>query len=442
MDSIDQERPTQRGRRASPRERAGRVALAIAGLVLADLGGRALLALLGAPYDGDAVRALAAAGASATNGAPDRNEVPWSAPGIAGNTPTTLLPHPYFGYDFPSRADSITRFSVLLETPEWRELERTAEPYVILVVGGSVSQGFTDLEVGGMARFQELLERDPRFENRTIAVVGQGRSGFKQPQQLALVTWMLGLGLTPHAVINLDGFNEVAFGMSNASYEAHPLYPWFGFWSRIAESGTTGAALERTLSIRELDRDWRGCAELVLAVGAYRSCILGTIARVRMERFASRRHALGEALLEELGGERSIRGPRFADGPDDVLDMVVRNWVESSRSLHGLLAERSIFYLHALQPTLHDEGSKPVTDEERANGKMPESSMRGVALGYPRLRRAGEELRALGVPFVDCSGVFRDVRETIYVDSCHFVRAGNEILAETLASAFLDALPD
>ena len=86
-----------------------------------------------------------------------------------------------------------------------------------------------DVVLGESQRFEALLEADPRFDGRTIAVVGQGRSGFKQPQQVALVNWMLGLGHPIDAVINIDGFNEVAFGMANARDATHPLFPWVGF---------------------------------------------------------------------------------------------------------------------------------------------------------------------------------------------------------------------
>ena len=120
---------------------------------------------------------------------------------------------------------------------------------------------------------------------------------------------------------------------------------------------------------------------------------------------------------------------------------MVDNWVESSRSLQALCASRGVFYLHALQPTLLDEGSKPVTPEEREFMNPDEFLAKGVRLGYPRLRAAAERLAQLGIPFVDCSDAFRDQAVTIYYDLCHFRRPGTEILGERIARAFLEHLP-
>jgi hypothetical protein len=68
--------------------------------------------------------------------------------------------------------------------------------------------------------------------------------------------------------------------------------------------------------------------------------------------------------------------------------------------------------------------------------------MTGVRLGYPKLRAAGAELAAQGVPFLDASHVFADVQDTLYYDACHFDKRGNGLLAELLAPALLAALPD
>lgn len=64
----------------------------------------------------------------------------------------------------------------------------------------------------------------------------------------------------------------------------------------------------------------------------------------------------------------------------------------------------------------------------------------GVLRGYPLLRERGARLAAEGHPFVDATRVFADVEETLYYDSCHFVAAGHELLAEALAPHVIDAL--
>ena len=57
-------------------------------------------------------------------------------------------------------------------------------------------------------------------------------------------------------------------------------------------------------------------------------------------------------------------------------------------------------------------------------------------MGYSQLRDAGEELRNAGVAFHDLSGVFKDVDDTLYKDSCcHFYGEGNRIMSEAIADA-------
>ena len=119
----------------------------------------------------------------------------------------------------------------------------------------------------------------------------------------------------------------------------------------------------------------------------------------------------------------------------------MRIWVEASRSLQDLCRGRSIFYLHVLQPTLHDTGSKPLDPAEVAGALDNPYYTDGVQALYPRMKKAGEELRALGVNFLDASMAFVDVKVPVYYDHCHFKGLGNEIVAARIAEAFLRTLP-
>jgi hypothetical protein len=118
----------------------------------------------------------------------------------------------------------------------------------------------------------------------------------------------------------------------------------------------------------------------------------------------------------------------------------VRSWIEGSRSLQAICEARSIAYLHVLQPTLHDTGSKTLTGDEIVGSRAPDAYIDGVHLGYPRLREAAGSLRNLGIHFLDASMIFKDVKEGIYVDNCHFNLAGNRLLARAIAPALADCL--
>jgi hypothetical protein len=102
---------------------------------------------------------------------------------------------------------------------------------------------------------------------------------------------------------------------------------------------------------------------------------------------------------------------------------------------------RDIYYLHCLQPTLHDPGAKIVSEEESKFVGAP-GWKDGVLAGYPLLRQRGEELVQRGVSFVDTSRCFAGVADTLYYDACHFHAPGNRVLSEAIADAFLAHLPE
>jgi hypothetical protein len=107
--------------------------------------------------------------------------------------------------------------------------------------------------------------------------------------------------------------------------------------------------------------------------------------------------------------------------------------------MDALCRRRGIRYLHVLQPTLHDEGSKPLTEDERRAGAEPEIWALGARLGYPKLRARARSLAAAGVEVLDATRAFADVRETLYYDVCHFAPAGNLLLGELVAERLLAA---
>jgi len=349
--------------------------------------------------------------------------------------------HPYTGFG--------SRGMLSAHTGEFKKARKPGPEgeYRIMILGGSVAGGFGSKRSEGTGNLRKLLKLDPRFEGRTIRFIAQGFGSFKQPQQLNLANFMFAWGVRPHAVINLDGFNEVVLTLQNARSGINPTYPSFARWAHLSSDwGTeTNTILDILAAIREPQEKAVELASRGLKFKLHKSSILGPLllegvsghqwrhaqATKEYTTFLRRRPSLGP-----------LAGPKFPNEDEIVLSDAVRMWSESSRSLHALCEERGIFYLNVLQPTLHDTGSKVPTLEERRKGQASATWKLGASAGYPLLRAAGAKLSELGVNFYDASGVFKEVEETLYFDACHFNQFGNAVLGKAVAEAFLELLPE
>ena len=75
--------------------------------------------------------------------------------------------------------------------------------------------------------------------------------------------------------------------------------------------------------------------------------------------------------------------------------------------------------------------------EERALALVPDEGQL-VARGYAYLQAAGRLLGEAGVSFHDLTGVFAEIDDPLYVDSCcHVNERGNRLLGEAMARAIL-----
>ena len=171
--------------------------------------------------------------------------------------------HPFLGFE-------VQDGTAQLEAELRRLRERGPDPaeFVILILGGSVAAAFSQEDLGA-ARFVELLAADARLKGRAIHLLKFGRGGFKEPQQANLLLYLLALGFEPDAVLDIDGFNEVALGNANATLGTNPVFPSAEHWGHLASfTGADREGLDILLALREKQRavdrlsalalDWSG----------------------------------------------------------------------------------------------------------------------------------------------------------------------------------------
>ncbi len=397
---------------------------------------RAILRLEGARFSRDAAKAeIEKIRAEGRGFAPNAAlGLPWN--GDEADDAQRVL-HPYLGFELLGGLKQLD--------DELHKLRGALDPkpYVVVILGGSVAEMFGSL---GVAKLGATLSSDPRFAGKLLHFLPLGRGGYREPQQQSYLAYLLALGIPIDAVIDLDGFNEVAIGNQNGTFGAHASFPSIPHWSHLAARGNEDtAALDLAAQIREVQRDIDAEASRALAWRVEKSAVASKLALLRLHSLQGREAELGDRYTQRLRNpamRRALTGPRIADDAKDPIAASVRIWSECSTNLRALCDGRGIRYLHVLQPTLHDPGSKPVSDEERKTGAIADEWRVGVERGYPMLRDEGAKLALAGEAFCDATRVFADVKETLYVDACHFNPRGNEILGEFIGKSFLAATPE
>ncbi len=346
-----------------------------------------------------------------------------------------IVLHPFIGFvGDPQRDRGFSDFGFWGSRTEPLPAKRPNR-VVVAVLGGSVAAEFVEKAA------HHLTARLRTGANQPEVHVFMGAcGGYKQPQGLAALTWLLALGAQFDIVVNLDGFNDVALdGVENAPAGVFYGYPraWAQLTSSVADLPRLRAAA-RLLARREL----RGVIADTFDRPILRSSVSASVVWVLLDRHIERTIAGVAALVAsspEKGRYVSSGPPERFASTDERFDALVSLWARSSLLTDRLCRGMGARYFHFLQPNQYVPGSKPLSRVERTVAYDAASPYRaGVELGYPRLRKKGEELRAQGVAFSDLSDLFRDTPDPVYVDTCcHLSDAGYRRLAEAIAEAIV-----
>lgn len=319
--------------------------------------------------------------------------------------------------------------------------KRSPDRYLIAIFGGSVAQQFADQ---GTDTLRREIELSPRFRDREIEFIDLALGGYKQPQQLIALTYVLALGGEFDAVVNIDGYNETALHPAeNGHQDVFASYPraWF---RRVGDHpDPESTPVQNRLWATKINRQkwsawfsglryrysptlnliWQ-CRDRVLLDSANRD-----IAMLMSSRLKDQREYLKSGPLRKYHSDEEM----YAD--------LVAFWKRCSLQMNQICRANGIEYYHILQPNQYLEGSKKMGPEERKVA-IYEGSEAAVAAAraYPLLIKAGAELKAAGVPFHDFTQLFADVEEPIYIDNCcHYNPTGDELIAQALARIMKDS---
>ncbi len=355
----------------------------------------------------------------------------------------TAAMHPFVGYVVdPVRSEwDLSDFGYYEnERPLYERSENTV---ILGVFGGSFAHQFREAVIDQVG---SELAKHPEFQGKEFIYTSTALGGYKQPQQLMTLNYLLALGGEFDIVVNIDGFNEVALHEAeNRARNVFPAYPRSWYYHTLGLSDPV--FVETSARVLRISARRRDSAKFFSAWPWRASATANLIWSVRDKgRQTDLLTVRAEIEAYQTDEERYVAtGPEF-DQTDDahVFGEIANIWERSSLQMARLARANEIVYVHALQPNQYLEGSKTLTEEELSNSFDPRHPYRrGVVEGYPFLIEAGRRLLQEGVNFLDWTQVYENVEESLYVDTCCHVNAhGNELLMDSLVRAILDGHRD
>ena len=352
--------------------------------------------------------------------------------------------HPYLGFTRQPRADN-SQFSAPMQVGEWGFNDtqtpiqkRSPHKLIVGVLGGSVAEEFAN---EGGRRLCAALRLNPRFSGREIVLLHLALSGYKQPQQLMAVNYLMSQGAEFDVLVNIDGFNDVALtSLENIPHGVFASYPR-NWQTRVSQSSDPAVlrVIGRITFRKELSQAWASWMTGSVARFSPTMNLVWRLYDDALWRGIFRDSELAARILPQHQSYCATGPHQTFPTPDDAYRHCASVWMQSSLQLHRLAAASGICYIHFLQPNQYLPGSKELDPAERKLAYSEDQKYRvHVEQGYPWLQKFGAQLKTQGVRFDDLTRLFAEEQQATYRDDCcHYNRRGNELLADEVARVIL-----
>ena len=306
---------------------------------------------------------------------------------------------------------------------------------VIALLGGSVAWDV-------IPYFQQALTRyfaDHGLAKEPVLVQLPG-IGMKQPQQLYIASFMFTMGGNFDILVNLDGYNELAFSYENFAKDVFPFFPIH--WNK--QVFLPGEEIVLIGQIRAARGQLSQLQQTGPASPFRYTALYGILHRYRLQQTETRISQLNYALANHQSARRREQPDAYIPfhNAAQVHQEAVRVWYRSSALLSRLAATAGVDYYHFLQPNQYIPKSKPLSPKERRDYYYPvRIASADYPNTYPLLRQFGQKLQQQGVHYFDLTQIFNDHPETLYRDECcHLNPKGNELLAAAMLQRLEPAL--
>jgi len=290
---------------------------------------------------------------------------------------------------------------------------------IIGIFGGSFAKAFSS---EGIDSLTKELRKSSIFSDKEIVVVRAALGGYKQPQQLMALTYLLALGAHFDLIINIDGFNEVVIPpLENIPKNVNPFFPrnWFMKVQALPDPVTQSIVGEITY-LRSKRGKWAGVFSKAPIRYSVTMNLIWKYYDSHLAKAISRAQLTLQSYKPTKVGGYVMTGPSYHFKSEaDLFQDLASIWKNSSLQMHKLSTANNIRYFHFLQPNQYIPGSKIMGEEELKQAFLEgHPYKKGVERGYPYLVKAGQELVNEGVNFHDLSMVFANKVEPLYIDTC------------------------
>ena len=339
---------------------------------------------------------------------------------------TFRISHPYYGFTALSPVSPLNAMPPPKTNPD---------TVLIALLGGSVARDAAPHLQQALTQYftDQGLAKEP-------VVISLAYSAMKQPQQLHIAAFMLAMGGNFDIIVNLDGYNELAYSWLNFNKDVFPSFPYQ--WENqvsltrdeIALAGQIRAARSQLAQLQQTG-----------PTSPFRYTALYGIIHRYQTRQAETRILQLNYEMSNLGRARSLeqQGPYVPfRKSSDMRRETVSVWYRSSALLSRLAAAGGADYYHFLQPNQYIPNSKPLSPEELQNYYRPgQVKSTDYPNTYPLFQQFGQALQQRGVPYFDLTQIFNDHPETLYTDECcHLTPRGYQLLAAAMVQRLAPAL--
>ena len=348
--------------------------------------------------------------------------------------------HPYLGFGVHPRHPLGNQYGFYGAEPIFQKLKDKA---VVGFFGGSFALG---LIASSRALIKGTLESSEAFEGRDVELVCLAVDGFKQPQSLIALSYLLSIGAEFDVVVNVDGFNEVVLPYTeNIPAGVYAFYP--RSWDLYTRQGFRRDVALRIVGIEDtLEKleDFRRWAQRFPFRWSVFCVTLADIWGRRIEAEVYEQDSQLRKVVSNTYRASVHSGPQQTYSTDlSFFRHAVEAWRKASSNMAQLCRANGIEYFHFLQPNQYYTGSKTLSPMEKKIAFVEGESRlkKAVTLGYPLLVEGGDLLAERGINFFSLTQVFNGERRTVYIDPCcHTNDFGHEIVAKEIARFILGKL--